>query len=265
MISKTKIIRDAIIILIIIVIGVVVWSKVSKSRTEIPSDATHMAHSMDDIPFIEGDGTEFEIDNPEIALKVNGREYSIGEIDQRALIHFRMFSMGKMGLTMELRDESRRKAVMNMRREAVIEKAMTDFNIEVTDAEIESQMSEIEKSLSEQGSFSEVLSQMGITEDQLKIRLRKDKIENKLFLVFIAQKNLQTSEVSVQQEAFSKWIDEQIQNLEFELLASFLEELSPPAAGGMNGSPHGMGSMPPMNPDAEEKTSEGNPADDQGN
>ena len=242
-----------IIIAIIAVVGVAVWHTVFKPHSDSSSDVSQMMGKMQDMPTVEGDGTEFEIDNPVIAMKVNGREYSIGEIDERALTHFRMISMGKMGLTKESRDEARRKAVLNIRREAVIEKAMKDFNVEVTDAEIESLMSDIKKNLSEQGSFSDSLSKMGVTEEQLKVRIRKDEIENKLFLAFIEQKNLQASETSVQQEAFSKWIDEQIQNLEFEVQASFLKDLFAPAPGRMNGSPPGMG-IAPVNPDSEEKT-----------
>lgn len=265
MVSKTKIIRDIIIIVIIVTVGVVIWQIFLKPNNKSSPDVSEMMNSMKDMPAVEGDGTEFEIDNPEIAIKVNGREYSIGEIDQRAMTNFRMISMGKMGLTKELREESRRKAVLNMRREAVVEKAMKDFNIIVTDAEIESLLSEIKNSLTDQGSFDDFLKQMQVTEDLLKIRIRKDESENRLFLAFIQQKNLQDTETAAQQEAFTNWIDEQVQTLEFEVLGSFLKELTMPAPDGMNGSPHGMGSMPPVNPDADEKTSEGNPTDKQGN
>jgi hypothetical protein len=265
LISKTKIIRDLVIIVIIVVVGVLAWHLLNKSHPDSSSDASQIMSKMQEMPTVEGDGSEFELDNPEIAIKVDGVEYSIGDIDKRADTHFRMISMGKMGLTKDLRSEARRNAVLSLRREAVIEKAMKDFNVDVTDAEVESMIGEIKKSLTEQGSLKEFLDQMGITEDQLRARLKKDEIENKLFLAFIEKSNLKDSETTAQQEAFSKWIDDQIQSLEFEVLGSFLEELSPPASGGMNGSPHGMGGMPPVNPDSEGETSEGNPTDKQGN
>jgi len=266
LISKVKIVRDIIIIVIVSLIGIVVWQTMKKPAADnahgmSDSDMQLTMERMKAMPATDGDGTVFELDNEEIAISFDGEDITIAKMDMQASTHFKMISMGKLGLTRELRSEARRQAIETIRKEAIIDKAVAEFDLEIPESDIESSLAEIKANMGGQEPFDKMLGSMNITEENLRTRIEKDDLENLLFVAVIEKLELAGGSDEIQQEAFSNWLANELNIQEFEIRESLLDDLIVKPTEGMKmGSGMGMGMAPNgmggsmMNPSGDQNT-----------
>ncbi len=235
MISKTKVIRDILIIIALIVVFVIADKAFFSRQNPSPEANPHnnIMGAMGSMGANESGDESFDIDNSQVAMKIDGREYSIGEIDTHARTYYMMMSGESSGLTKTAKTIAIKQAMKRILSDAAIMKGVEEFKIEISEDEIESEITAIIEEQGGKEKFHAFLEEFNVTEDSLKKRLRKDLFQNALMDAVIDKLDKSDASEEAQIEAYNEWLNNTTLTLDVaiidpELLMIFKEQPSMP-------------------------------------
>ncbi|MBU1023784.1 SurA N-terminal domain-containing protein, partial [bacterium] len=172
MISSKKVIRDIIAIVLIAVAGVWVYKSYVAPRAE---QNNHKADShSEEQGNMEGDGSRFELDNHEDALSIDGKVYSMSDVDNKAQ-HFVAMMGGNPGaLTKDVLARARSEAVRTLHVEAAMTKGAKELGIEISEEDVNEAIAKIVEEQGGEENYKKFLSQFNVSEEAMERRMRKD-------------------------------------------------------------------------------------------
>lgn len=227
MISKTKVIRDILIIIGLIIIFVIAEKAFFKRQPDSTPANPHQ-NTMGVMGTMGADqsGDEsFDIDNPQIAMKIDGREYSIGEIGTHARTYYVMMNGGISGLTKTAKTIAIKQAMKRILSDAAIMKGVEEFNIHISEDVIEKEIANIIEEQGGKEKFQDFLDEFNVTEDSLRKRIGKDLVQNALMDAVIDKLDISDESEEAQTEAFNEWLKNTTLTLEVAILDPELLEI----------------------------------------
>lgn len=224
MISKNKVVRDILIIIGLIVIFLIVDKLFITRQKDAPQANPHQ-NIMGSMGANQSGNESFDIDNSKIAMTINGREYSIGEIDTHARTYYMMMSGGTSGLTKTAKTIAIRQAMKRILSDAAMMKGVEEFQIKISEDEIEKEIALIIEEQGGEEKFHAFLKEFKVTEDSLRMRLRKDIVQNTLMDAVVDNLGIKNESEETQLKAFNEWLNETTLSLEVDILDAELLEI----------------------------------------
>ena len=220
MISKTKVIRDILIIIVLIIIFVIADKAFFSRQKGAPQANPHQNTTgvMGTMGANQSGNESFDINNSQIAMKVDGREYSIGDIDTHARTYYMMMNGESSGLTKTAKTIAIKQAMKRILSDAAIMKGVEEFKIEISEDEIEREIADIIEEQGGEEKFHAFLEEFNVTEDSLRMRLRKDIVQNALLDAVVDNLGFKNEPEETQIKAFNEWLNKTTLNLEVEIL-----------------------------------------------
>jgi len=229
MISSKKVIRDIIAIVLIAVAGVWVYKSYVAPRAE---QNNHKADShSEEQGNMEGDGSRFELDNHEDALSIDGKVYSMSDVDNKAQ-HFVAMMGGNPGaLTKDVLARARSEAVRTLHVEAAMTKGAKELGIEISEEDVNEAIAKIVEEQGGEENYKKFLSQFNVSEEAMERRMRKDLLQTTIIDSLVEKNYLQDASEEVKNETYEKWLVEVSKDIQIKILGDSLKEsLAAPAS-----------------------------------
>ena len=226
LISRKKILRDIIIIVIIVIAGVLAWNHFRSSGAGKPFEHP-MMNPSGNAGTMKGDGSAFNTEDNTPALMIQDQTFTIGQIDSQGKIYFSMMSRGEMGLTEEIRNEARKMAIQQIKEEIVLRNQASERGIEITPELVESELKSRFEEMGGEQPFYDMMKTFGVSRDNMLKRTEKDLLQNAVFEAV-------TSEIKVPEGEnpdvfksveFEKWIKGQVAELKVKALLPEMETI----------------------------------------
>lgn len=227
MISSKKVIRDLIVLSIIAIAGILVWKNFHPAAKGKSFQHPHIDTMGKGQQSLKSSELEFNTQDETPAISINGQIITFGQIDSHAQKFYIMMSRGEISLTDELRLESRKQALEQIKEEFVIDNFANKHNIEISQEEVEKELQERFEKIGGEKELQELMKSFGVSRDEMLERVRKDLLENKVFAAVTEKIEVPNGENADEYKSFEfdKWLHAEIQKLDIKPLSPKAEQL----------------------------------------